>query len=85
MRQPGWVHWSSLVGLSLALGPLGCGDTQKNAHPATPDNFAGTSSGGKANQGGSASQSGGKASGGSATSTGGSGSEATDLDTFLEE
>lgn len=85
MKQPGWVFGSSLLALGLALGPLGCGDTKKDAH-ATPDNIAGTSAGGKASQGGSTSQSGGKANvGGSSTTTGGTASEATDLDTFLEQ
>jgi hypothetical protein len=73
MRQPGWVYWSSLAALGLVLTPLGCGDTKKDAHPATPENFAGTSSGGKGN------------SGGSTSTTGGTGSGATDLDTFLEQ
>ena len=82
MTQPGWVHWPSLATLGLALAALGCGDTEKNAPPATPDNFAGTSAGGVAgssNQGGSTNQNGGKA------STGGAASNATELDSFLDE
>jgi hypothetical protein len=79
MRQPGWVYWSTLAALGLALTPLGCGDTKKDAHPATPDASAGTSSGGKSGQAGSANQ------GGSTNPTGGSANRATDLDTFLEQ
>ncbi len=76
------MYWSSSIALGLALSPLGCGDTKKDAHPATPDNFAGSSGeAGSTSQGG-----GGKANaGGSATATGGTSNSATDLDTFLEQ
>lgn len=85
MRQPGWVYWSSLAALGLGLTPLGCGDTKKDAHPATPENFAGTSSGGTPSQGGSTSGGGKTSTGGRASTTGGSGNDATDLDTFLQQ
>lgn len=72
-----------MAALGLALVPLGCGDTKKNAHPATPEDVAGASAGGKASAGGSASQAGSASQSGGKANAGGS--AATDLATFLDE